>query len=236
MIRNILVFLFYFSYIQASYCQSLSINNILEESYSNFIKLCLPNWLSNHKIKYFYLLETYNPVGFNSDKITNNVVNKKTDLKLNYKGQIIYEKGYRKNNYYIGYPDIFMIGPDTIGVNISLSYFNNQRSSAFAGSFISLFKISIYNDGFSEIKLSQDSINNIIKNAKLNKQIIGLDSIYIKAIKLAITNLDYDNILIYDKYFPMWVLLSDSMKPYRHLYITHIKKHQRLNNKLKFRK
>ena len=195
----------------------VNLDSLLAKSYLNFIESRVPVWLRNYKYNRFHLLEPYNPLGFNTKMINQNKIKSVSPASFLFPGSSFHTLKYKKGNLYIGNPQIFMLGGDTLGIWISESLCDGKNSIAFCDDFISLFKIISTSAECNEIKIPQDSIQKKTLNAKKNNHFFNMDNIYVKSIKNAVEKINNKNISVYEKFFPMFLFSSKQLKSIRHI-------------------
>ena len=176
--------------------QNASLNKALEISYYNFLRTVPDRWKDKFDRKDFYLVNNYNPYGFNVQRI---------------KG---WNHLYLKNGtpiigkIHVGYPLLQMMGRDTLLIKIGQLSCRQDGMYAFTDQYTSLFNVE--NKAFKAIKTSQKDLYYKPENAKKQGELIDFDSIYSKAVKKAIDSLQKSGVpryLIYinKDYFPSWL-------------------------------
>ena len=175
--------------------QNASLNKALEISYYNFLRTVPDRWKDKFDRKDFYLVNNYNPYGFNVQRIKgwNNLHLKN--------GKLIIGKNL------VGYPLLQMIGRDTLLIEIGQIFCRQDKMWAFTDGYTSLFNVD--NKTFKAIKISQKDLYYKPENAKKQGKLIDFDSIYDKAVNRAIGYLERSGVprhLIYinKEYFPSW--------------------------------
>lgn len=175
--------------------QNASLNKALEISYYNFLRTVPDRWKDKFDRKDFYLVNNYNPYGFNVQRIKGW---KNLHLK---NGKLIIGKNL------VGYPLLQMIGRDTLLIEIGQIFCRQDKMWAFTDGYTSLFNVD--NKTFKAIKISQKDLYYKPENAKKQGKLIDFDSIYDKAVNRAIGYLGRSGVprhLIYinKEYFPSW--------------------------------
>jgi len=152
--------------------QNASLNKALEISYYNFLRTVPDRWKDKFDRKDFYLVNNYNPYGFNVQRIKgwNNLHLKN--------GKLIIGKNL------VGYPLLQMIGRDTLLIKIGQIFCRQDKMWAFTDGYTSLFNVD--NKTFKAIKISQKDLYYKPENAKKQGKLIDFDSIYDKAVNRAI--------------------------------------------------
>lgn len=176
--------------------QNASLNKALEISYYNFLRTVPDRWKDKFDRKDFYLVNNYNPYGFNVQRIKgwNNLHLKN--------GKLIIGKNL------VGYPLLQMMGRDTLLIKIGQIFCRQDKMWAFTDGYTSLFNVD--NKAFKAIKISQKDLYYKPENAKKQGELMDFDSIYAKAVKKAIDSLQRSGVprhLIYinKDYFPSWL-------------------------------
>ena len=176
--------------------QNASLNKALEISYYNFLRTVPDRWKDKFDRKDFYLVNNYNPYGFNVQRIKgwNHLYLKN--------GKPITGKNH------VGYPILQMMGRDTLLIKIGQLSCRQDEMYAFTDQYTSLFNVD--NKAFKEIKISQMDLCYKYENAVRQGELIDFDSIYAKAVKRAIGSLQRSGVprhLIYinKDYFPSWL-------------------------------
>ena len=176
--------------------QNVSLNKALEISYYNFLRTVPDRWKDKFDRKDFYLVNNYNPYGFNVQRIKgwNNLHLKN--------GKFIIGKNL------VGYPLLQMMGRDTLLIKIGQIFCRQDKMWAFTDGYTSLFNVD--DKAFKAIKISQKDLYYKPENAKTQGELIDFDSIYAKAVKKAIASLQRSGVprhLIYinKDYFPSWL-------------------------------
>ena len=156
--------------------QNASLNKALEISYYNFLRTVPDRWKDKFDRKDFYLVNNYNPYGFNVQRIKgwNNLHLKN--------GKLIIGKNL------VGYPLLQMIGRDTLLIEIGQIFCRQDKMWAFTDGYTSLFNVD--NKTFKAIKISQKDLYYKPENAKKQGKLIDFDSIYDKAVNRAIGYLE----------------------------------------------
>ena len=176
--------------------QNASLNKALEISYYNFLRTVPDRWKDKFDRKDFYLVNNYNPYGFNVQKIKGwNHLHLKNGKPIT--GKI-----------HVGYPLLQMMGRDTLLIKIGQLSCRLDGMYAFTDQYTSLFNVE--NKVFKEIKISQMDLYYKYENAVRQGELIDFDSIYAKAVKKAIASLQRSGVprhLIYinKDYFPSWL-------------------------------
>lgn len=175
--------------------QNASLNKALEISYYNFLRTVPDRWKDKFDRKDFYLVNNYNPYGFNVQRIKgwNNLHLKN--------GKLIIGKNL------VGYPLLQMISRDTLLIEIGQIFCRQDKMWAFTDGYTSLFNVD--NKTFKAIKISQKDLYYKPENAKKQGKLIDFDSIYDKTVNRAIDYLERSGVprhLIYinKEYFPSW--------------------------------
>ena len=176
--------------------QNASLNKALEISYYNFLRTVPDRWKDKFDRKDFYLVNNYNPYGFNVQRIKgwNHLYLKN--------GKPITGKNH------VGYPLLQMMSRDTLLIKIGQLSCRQDEMYAFTDQYTSLFNVD--NKAFKEIKISQMDLCYKYENAVRQGELIDFDSIYAKAVKRAIGSLQRSGVprhLIYinKDYFPSWL-------------------------------
>ena len=195
----------------------VNLDSLLAKSYLNFIESRVPAWHRDYKYNKFHLLEPYNPLGFNTKMINQNKIKSISPASFQFPGSSLHMLKYKKGNLYIGNPQIFMLGCDTLGIKIFATLCDGKNSYCFCDDFISLFKIISTSAECNEIKIPQDSIQKKTLNAKKNNHFFNMDNIYVKSIKNAVEKINNKNISVYEKFFPMFLFSSKQLKSIRHI-------------------
>lgn len=143
--------------------QNASLNKALEISYYNFLRTVPDRWKDKFDRKDFYLVNNYNPYGFNVQRIKgwNNLHLKN--------GKLIIGKNL------VGYPLLQMIGRDTLLIEIGQIFCRQDKMWAFTDGYTSLFNVD--NKTFKAIKISQKDLYYKPENAKKQGKLIDFDSI-----------------------------------------------------------
>ena len=179
--------------------QNASLNKALEISYYNFLRTVPDRWKDKFDRKDFYLVNNYNPYGFNVQRIKgwNHLYLKN--------GKPITGKNL------VGYPLLQMMGRDTLIIKIGQIFCKQDSMWAFTDQYTSLFNVD--NKAFKAIIISQKDLYYKPDNAKKQGKLINFDSIYAKAVKRAIGYLERSGVprhLIYINrdYFPSWFFMN----------------------------
>ena len=111
--------------------QNASLNKALEISYYNFLRTVPDRWKDKFDRKDFYLVNNYNPYGFNVQRIKgwNNLHLKN--------GKLIIGKNL------VGYPLLQMIGRDTLLIEIGQIFCRQDKMWAFTDGYTSLLNYYI---------------------------------------------------------------------------------------------
>ena len=135
--------------------QIASLNKAVEISYYNFLRTVPDRWKDKFDRKDFYLINNYNPFGFNVQRIKgwNHLYLKN--------GKPIIEKNL------VGYPLLQMMCRNTLIIKIGQIYCKQDSMWAFTDQHTSLFNVG--NKAFKAIKNSQkDFISLIMLRSKVN--------------------------------------------------------------------
>lgn len=204
-----------------TYGQNLLLNDALEWSYSDFMWNVLCTWNNNYRKKDIYFLNNYNPYGFDFSFLGNRW-RRRTIIPL--KKDTAFSSGLTRGKMYVGYPDIRVIGKDSLFIKIQMLACHNDGTSSWGKSSITFFRIENSGNYFKVLFTETTEQNRIYLEGEYKEEynggkFIDFYSIYPKAIRRVIDSLlnmgvPPQKIYIYDEYFPRRRFLNtnDSVK------------------------
>jgi hypothetical protein len=182
--KRFLIIIITFINVSLLRAQETTFNTLLNKAYDNSIDFYTELWVPDYKLSAFHLINTYNPSNFRFDKSKlKEKIKGKEKIKLvnDSNGQFKFAKGLKKGHFHIGMPFIYLLGTDTLAINVHMVKCTSKKGEIFlAGMRYNFFDLS--KSPIAEIPMSEDDAEILMKKYDNTGKTKNIDSLYYRLI------------------------------------------------------